>query len=244
MIDTNIYENDLNCNILNKYDAENLYDKLSYSSFGKSSTNNSSLNYSNQKPKSKQPKKEAESLIIYEEINQFSLFDSRPNEIKAKKIHNYETLNEFCSSSSVYTTLSACKTSSVVKRLNTNANTSINSSFSHQKTSPIIVTSKKSIYKHQYTVNEIVQNAKKFKQQAIEQEILNKSKNAVESTQKKTKRSAGEFLKSEQAKSSVSIIKQLFESKFKTQQTMSSNVKKQNQEHTYMNQKIYNPIIV
>jgi len=94
-------------------------------------------------------------------------------------------------------------------------------------------------YKREYTVNEIFQNLKAFKQEAIQQEKLNTTYSSIQS-------SAVTVDKQKQPKS-VSFLKQIFESKITKKSVVKSNecLDKQpqqpetyNSNHLYVNEKL------
>ena len=203
----NYESSDLSNIYMNKSEHSNLYDKLTYPNSVSNkarlikkvtSDDTNSTIYSNGIAFN------AENEHFYEDITNCVGY-SRKLFKQSSMESNYEQLDNF---SSAYVTRS-----SQIKRLNVTSmltvpNADITSSF----------VPRKCIYKREYTVNEIFQNVKKFKEDAIEQELVNTEPTYVNS------KFNTDFLKlqadaksrgstSEQIKSSVSIIKQIFEIK-------------------------------
>jgi hypothetical protein len=151
---------------------------------------------------------------IYEDITNF-----RAVKLKSED-SSYEHMGELSSASSSYTTRT-----SQVKRLNAHESPHTTAAYPlSQAYKP-----KKSIYKREYTVNEIFQNVKKFKEQAKEQEIFNESttrtvQNSAKSEKPQSTSGSNHLLTSDHIKSSVSIIKQIFEMKSKCDKSVVSSL--------------------
>jgi hypothetical protein len=213
---------------------------------------------------------------IYEDITNFSAVIKLPKSDEA----NYGQLEQFSARSSRVKNLNSHETSLLT-------NISIVESYKPRK----------NVYKREYTVNEIFQNVKKFKEQAAEQETLSNTleppfvksvlqKPAGVNTKteevpannknKQVSSNVSQFLTSEQMKSSVSIIKQIFEMKSNhsnksvnttakkssdrtlivpTAESVKSNntdartvvkpaVRLRPRQHTYVNEKLLQPIDV
>jgi hypothetical protein len=146
---------------------------------------------------------------IYEDITNFSAVTK-----SSRSQDFYEQMGHFSAKSSHVKRLNSHETSLLT-------NTSISENYKPRK----------NVYKREYTVNEIFQNVKKFKEQAQEQETQNRTVQPVAKSEPKAEKKStttkqnnvSQFLTSEQIKSSVSIIKQIFELKSKNENKLADS---------------------
>jgi hypothetical protein len=242
----------------NEDETENLYDKLSHSSHHNqkrrysissdeenntiySNVTSTASNYMRIKPQSYPTKKESDNHI-YEDITNFKMGKQvAKSNIKDSSI--YENMSEMCTTTA--------KSSSIKRFTSKNRSINLNESYVNESNEH---SSKKYIYKREYTVNEIFQNVKKFKEQAIKQESSLNSSISSDKKPAAAQTLVNQFLNNQQIRPSVNIIKQMFElrdnamknsieSSVRTRRMMMKQ-RKQIDQHIYENDPILNPIDV
>lgn len=181
-----VEDHDINdyMNLNHDESVENIYDKLTYTNLKNKSHQDSmaySISCNNQ-------------TNVYEDIKNFCSKSSTYSSSSSSSSEDYENLDNYLSSnSSCYSARS-----SHIKRLNTSSTYSPASTATRGTKRYASTT----VYKREYTLNEIFQNVKKFKEQAKELETTPSDKEDTLKSQEE-----------DGSKSSVKLLKQMFEMK-------------------------------